>query len=124
MAPPTRITTTTTPRDTTAPRITDLRTDRPGIAPKNRECGTAVASATVVDASSVTVVLFWRQGVAGTVHQEPMDPAGRARFAASIGPVATAEEGDIFWWVTATDAGGNAVREAGPVLAVRTTCAR
>lgn len=116
MAPPTRITTTATPRDTTAPRITDLRTDRPGIAPKNRECGTAVASA--------TVVLFWRQGVAGTVHQEPMDPAGRARFAASIGPVATAEEGDIFWWVTATDAGGNAVREAGPVLAVRTTCAR
>lgn len=122
--------TTTTVRETTAvtdpdkdaPVISDLRTDRPSIAAGDKACGTTKASASVLDEGPVDVVLHWQQRGDTSPNQVPMNAVEEGRYAATIGPVDSARDGDIGWWVTATDAAGNQARSQAESVQVYPVC--
>lgn len=122
--------TATTPpaaRDTTAPVVSDLRTDRQGIGPSGSTCETTTARARVVDeptgepAEPLDVTLFW-QHADGAAHEVVMAPESAESYVAEIGPPDGG--GDVVWWVIATDAAGNVTRSADQPLAVYTVCVR
>lgn len=122
--------TATTPpiaRDTTAPVVSGLRTDRQGIGPPGSTCDTTMARARVLDespdgpAGPLDVTLFW-QHTEGTAHDVVMTPASAEFYVAEIGPPEGG--GDIVWWVVATDVAGNATRSTDQQLAVYTVCLR
>lgn len=97
------------------PVVSGLATDHAALG---STCPTAVASATVVDESAVTVVLQW-QGASSAVQQVEMTTGGDGTYTGTIAPSPIQP---VTWWVTATDARGNVTRSEDHTLPIGGPC--